>query len=348
MPQPAAYSATDRQRCAFCGYGIPTEPVRTPSGAVCCSEACSAAIEAGETPPDHPAVTWRTTGVAALDTLLPRGFPSNSFVLLSAVDGIRHRELGTELVWRTLARGEPAVVVALVDPAVAVVQQFLTLGWNVLPFLESGDLHIVDCFTSRLREKHQTPQHQVEWNAFLDRFLEDGATVVLEPSDLRAVEDALHDRLEAADMVGQGIVVIDSLNEVERQGHETGTEQFVKEVRGDVCSRKFVPIFASVTTNGGESFLKRSQYLFDGIVEMRHTESLVDGVRLKQLGVRKMDGALYHPDWVAYEQYAGGLRTFDPATDLGAVYGPLSSPSGHQMEAGGGRARGAPQSRQRR
>jgi KaiC/GvpD/RAD55 family RecA-like ATPase len=329
MPQPAALphaaAVSVTGRCAYCGYRIPVEPVRTSTGTACCSEHCRNAVEAGDQPySDRFAFKRRSTGVAALDALLPQGYPANSFVLLSGDQGLRHRELQAELVWRTLARGEPAVVVTFVDPAVAVVEQFLTLGWNVLPFLERGDLQIIDCFTSRLREDHQTPQHQVEWNAFLAGVLEDATTVVLEPSDLRSVEDALHARLEATDMIRRGIVVIDSLNEVEIQGQETETEQFVKEVRGDICSRKFVPIFASVTVSGGESFLDDSLYLFDGIVETRHTESLVDGVRLKQLSIGKMDGVLAHPDWVAYENGAGGFRTFDPVADLAAVYGPLS------------------------
>jgi len=326
MPHPAERPAAPQSACAFCGYRTSTAPVQTPSGASCCSEQCRTAYENDEQPfTEGVDYKWFSPGVSVLDSLLPQGIPANSFVLLAGVEGIRHRGLQTELVWRTLTREEPAIIVTFVDPAVAIVEHFLTFGWNVLPFLEAGDLHIIDCFTSRLRDEHQTPKHQAAWNEFLGRFLDGSVTVIEEPSNLRAMEDALHSRLEAAEMIGQGIVIIDSLNEVERQGQETETNQFIKEVRGDICSRKFVPIFASATTTERGRIEKENTYLFDGIVEMRRNESLIEGVRLKQLSVRKMDGVLYHPDWIAYENATGsGFQMFDPVADLTTVYGTLS------------------------
>jgi len=99
------------RQCEFCGYGIHDTPV-TPdpdSPHTFCSEGCCAAFEAGDTPfVGRHSYKRRFTGVSALDTLLPWGMPSNSFVLLSGAPGIRHRELQTELLWRTLTRGEPA------------------------------------------------------------------------------------------------------------------------------------------------------------------------------------------------------------------------------------------------
>lgn len=131
--------------------------------------------------------------------------------------------------------------------------------------------------------------------------------------------------------VFRGIVVVDSLNEVELQGHESETRQFVKEVRADVCDRRNVPIFTSVTTNESETLSIQNESLFDGIVEMRRNESAIDGVRLKQLSIRKMDGVLAHPDWVTYENTGDGFRIFDPGVDLTTVYGTISSAAGQQM-----------------
>jgi KaiC/GvpD/RAD55 family RecA-like ATPase len=263
-----------------------------------------------------------------LDSLLPHGIPSNSFVLLAGEEGIRHRGLQTELIWRTLTSGEPAIVMSFVDPPVAVVEHFLAFGWNVIPFLESGDLRIIDCFTSRLREDHQTPTHQVEWNEFLAGVVDDAVSQVRETSNFRKVEDTLHAQLEEMTMMGSGLVTIDSLNEAEAQGGEFDTKQFIKEVRGDICSRKFVPIFASTTRTEDGHLADQCDYLFDGIVEMRRTESLIDGVRLKQLCIRKLDGVLYRPHWVAYEQNgAAGFQSFDPATEFSTVYGTPTTPA---------------------
>lgn len=270
---------------------------------------------------------------------MPYGMPADSFVLLAGESGNRHRCLQTELLWRVLTRGEPAIVISYVDPPIAIVEHFLTFGWNVLPFLESGALRIIDCFTARLRDEHQTPDHQADWNAFLVDFLEASVSMVHDTGNLIAVEDTLHTELETKEMAGTGVVVIDSLNEVERQGHELEVEQFIKEVRGDVCSRKFVPIFASVTSSGNDRPTMDYTYLFDGIIEMRRTESHADGVRLKQLGIERMDGVRYRPHWVNYViDSPMGFRIFDPGAELPSVYGSPSAPrqpvpSTHQVDS---------------
>lgn len=318
----------DRRRCSFCGYDA-ANGVLGSDGAVFCTERCRDAADSDREPFDGRLGFKRfVPGVSALDDLLPSGLPANSFVLLAGQGGIRHRGLQTELVWRALERGEPAIVLSFVDPPIAVVEHFLAFDWNVLPHLESGDLQIVDCFTHRLREEHRTTDHQVEWNEYLDGFIEGSVATVRDPTNLRSVESNLHGALEDLDMHGTGLVVIDSLNEVELQGHELEMEQFVKEVRADVCNRKFVPIFASTTSTEDALYAREHSYLFDGIVDMRRSESVVEGVRLKQLSVRKMDGVVYQPHWAAYESAGrGGFRTFDPRTELGDVYRVAPPPS---------------------
>jgi len=319
----SAATSRSEQYCAFCGYGLPRAPVRDESGRSYCTDRCRDAHRAGTDPfVGRHGYKQVATGVPVLDALLPAGIPANSFVLLAGEGGIRHRGLQTELLWRTLTRGEPVIVITFVDPPVAIVEHFLTFGWNVLPFLQSGDLRILDCFTTRLREEHQTPEHQVDWNDHLTGFLDDVVTVLHDTTDFRSIEDGLHSLLEELTMRGEGMVVLDSLDEAEIQGHESEIDQFIKEIRGDVCSRRFVPIFTSTTAGETRRTTADLAYLFDGIIEMRRDDSLVPDVPLKQLSVRKMDGVLYHPDWVTYEQTGGGFRIFDPQSDLATVYGP--------------------------
>lgn len=288
-----------------------------------CSDHCREAHETGAEPfSNRYDFKHFMTGVSVLDSLLPYGVPTNSFVLLAGEEGIRHRGLQTELIWRTLTRGEPAIVLTFVDSPVAVVEHFLTFGWNVLPFLESNDLRIIDCFTSRLRDEHQEPKHQVDWNEHLRGLLDESVAMVRETTNFRAVEDHLHDLIEEIDMMGEGLVVIDSLNEARVQGHESRMDQFIKEIRGDICSRKFIPIFTSTTSDADTGVRDEYGYLFDGIVEMRGNESMIPGVRLKQLSIRKMDGVLYRPYWVTYENTVpGGFSAFDPHSELDTVYG---------------------------
>ena len=317
--------STTEQRCAFCGFVIPSTRVSGIDDHAFCSRRCHDAFARGEEPhAGRFGFKQFFTGVAALDDLLPWGMPANSFVVLAGREGIRHRGMQTELVWRTLTRGEPAIVITYVDPAVAIADHFLTYGWNVLPYLEGGDLHIIDCFSNRLREDHQSPSHQVAWNDHLDGFLDDSVTVISDTTNLRSVESALHATLERQEMVGAGVVVIDSLNEIELQSQETDTEQFIKEIRADVCNRNYVPIFASTTLSDAEDFAQRHAYLFDGIVDMRRDESLIPGARIKQLSVRKMDGVRYRPEWAAYDNAGRGFELYDPHADLEVFY-PTSS-----------------------
>ncbi len=320
---------SEPHRCAFCGYGLPEHPVDGTSGLCFCSERCRRAYENGDEPfANRFEFRQFFTGVSALDTLLPWGMPANSFVLLAGRGGIRHRGLQTELVWRALERGEPGVMISFVDPPLAVIEHFLSFGWNVLPHLESDDLHIIDCFTNRLREEHRSPDHQVAWNEYLQGFLDESVTVVRDTTDFRSIESTLHEQLRAKEMLGSGLVTLDSLNEVELQGHEFAAEGFLKEIRGDICTRNFVPIFASTTITEDEGFAEEHAYLFDGIVDMQRTEAVIPGLRLKELSIRKMDGTRYLPDWAAYEiSPRGGFRLFDPRTEINTIYGGRSGVS---------------------
>lgn len=234
---------------------------------------------------------------------------------------MRHRGLQTELLWRSLRRGESCAIVSFVDAPVAIVEQFLSFGWNVLPFLESGDLHIVDCFTNRLSEKHQVPEKQTDWNAYINTFLDDVVATVRDPTELREVERKLYDAVESFDEISAGIVVIDSINEASPKGREFRTEQFIEEIRAVICSRLFVPIFTSTTITKEAEFSRNKAYIFDGIIDMQHNERILPSVRLKQISIRKLDGVGYRPDWIAYEN-AGyrGFVAYDPHTEFNRVY----------------------------
>lgn len=76
------------------------------------------------------------TGVSGLDSQLPEGLPRNAFVLVTNSLGTRSETLSAELVWRTLGRNEPVIIVSFQESPVPIVQQLLTFEWNVIPYLE--------------------------------------------------------------------------------------------------------------------------------------------------------------------------------------------------------------------
>ncbi|WP_254831945.1 ATPase domain-containing protein [Haloglomus salinum] len=306
------------ERCAFCELPIPTDGVEVSHDGEtyrCCSAACRDALERVEFDPAAGGGHRRVrSGVAAFDSSLPQGFPRNAFVLLAGEAGSRDRAVHAELVWRALQRGEPVVVVSFKEPPGSVVQQFLTLEWNVLPFLESGQLHIVDCFTYRLSDRDQMFDRMDEWNAHLYDVATDATTTIRDPTDLWEVRNKVDNALEARDMVDEGLVLIDSLTELGTLVQPVQAYDFVKDLRADVSKGRFVPIFAGATIAGGhDGFPHDLGYVVDGIVEMRLNEEIIPDTLIKQARIRKLNGVLVIPEWHAYEYTSGlGMVTFDP------------------------------------
>jgi KaiC/GvpD/RAD55 family RecA-like ATPase len=305
-------------RCEFCQLPVPAEPVEVEVGGethVCCSTACAEALaDADGAVAEHHGHRRVRPGVAALDTSLPQGFPRNAFVLLAGEAGTRDRAVHAELVWRALQRGEPAVVVSFQEPPGSVVQQFLTLEWNVLPYLESGQLHIVDCFTYRLSDRDRMFDRMDDWNAHLYDVAADATTTIRDPSDLGEVRNKLDNALEARDMVDEGFVLIDSLTELGTLVQPVQAYDFVKDLRADVCKGRYVPVFAGATiAGGGEEFPHDLSYVVDGLVEMRLNEEIIPDTLIKEVRIRKLNGVLVIPEWHAYEYTSGlGMVTFDP------------------------------------
>lgn len=320
VPDAEIEAAPERadERCDFCGLPVPTEPVATAHEGNefrCCSQACMDALSRAGFDASAGAGHRRIRpGVAALDQSLPQGFPRNAFVLLAGEAGSRDRAVHAELVWRALQRGEPAVVVSFQEPPGSIVQQFLTLEWNVLPYLESGQLHIVDCFTYRLSDRDRMFDRMDDWNRHLYDAATDATTTTRDPSDLGEVRNKLDNALKAREMVGEGLVLIDSLTELGTLVQPVQAYDFVKDLRADVCKGRFVPVFAGATIAGGrEEFPHDLGYVTDGIVEMRLNEEIIPDTLIKQARIRKLNGVLVIPEWHAYEYTSGlGMVTFDP------------------------------------
>ncbi len=265
-----------------------------------------------------------STGVSALDDYLPQGLPRNSFVLLSGEGGTRDNAIETELVWRALRRGEPAIIISLTEPPISVIEQFLSLEWNVLPYLESGLLHVLDCFTYRVGDRDRMFSRMDEWNQFLHRVTMSVTTTVRDPSDTSELQNKLDNCLESLSMSDSGIVVIDSLTELGTLVQPVQAYDFVKDIRADVCKGRFVTVFAGATFAGEDDVFPHDMgYVIDGLIDLQLNGSLVDDVLIKRIRIRKMNGVLTIPEWVAYEYTGGdGLVTFDPIEEIEAAKEP--------------------------
>ncbi len=321
MPEPPDGVTAD-SRCDFCQSPIPGAPVvveREEADYRFCTEACRDAMESA----DRVFTSFRghrqfDPGVAALGSKLPQGLLRNSFVLVSSQPGTREATLLAELAWRALQRGEPAVVVSFNQPPVAVVERFLGLGWNVLPYLESGQLHLIDCFTYRVGDRDRMLSRMNDWNSHLWDVAKPATTAVRDPTNIGELENRLDDSLEALDMADRGLVVIDTLTEFGSLVQPVRAYDFVKDLRAEVCKGRFVPVFAGATYAGEkEQFPHDLEYLFDGIVDLELNPKIVEDALIKRARVRKMAGVLSYPEWTAYEFTGGeGLVLFDPKAEI--------------------------------
>ncbi|MFD1563497.1 ATPase domain-containing protein [Haloarchaeobius amylolyticus] len=298
--------------CDHCHYPIPSEPVASDDGRYC-SVACREADD-NATLPDPQAYKRVVTGVEPIDSLVPNGIPADSFVLLSGDEGTRRAELGIELVWRALERGEPAVVVSLANPPTATLERFYQNGWNVLPALENDRLRLIDCYTHRLDDRDEFSAQRTEWPTFLGEAVADAIVEVRDPSDRREVTHSLAGALDDLEMSETGLVTIDSLDELERVFQDRQVHDFVEEIRATVCKARFVPIVAAASTADADDS-PESEYVFDGIVDLRLTEQHAPNTRLKQLAIRKLIGAQFLPQWIQYDyEPARGLVASSPDT----------------------------------
>jgi KaiC/GvpD/RAD55 family RecA-like ATPase len=328
--EPSAKDETDEQtpteesisRCDYCRLPVSAHAVTLDHDGVTyefCSATCRDAVESADRVfTEYHGFRRLKTGVAPLDASLPQGLPRNSFVLLTDLAGTRTEAILAELVWRALQRGEPVVYMSFLEPPVSVVQEFVTLEWNVLPSLESGDLQILDCFTYRVDDRDRMYERMNAWNAHLWDVTEGATTTVRDPTDVGQLQNRLDSALEAVAGQEQGIVVIDSLTELGSLVQPVQAYRFVKDVRADVCKGRFVPVFAGSTVSGeSEEFPHDLGYMVDGLIEMRLNEDIVEDALVKQLRVRKMSGVLTFPEWDVYEYAAGqGIVTFDPVEQL--------------------------------
>jgi len=309
-------------RCDYCRLPIPRRTVTVDHDGQeykFCSESCrDAQADHDQVFTEYHGFRRFQPGVSALDASLPQGIPRNSFVMLTDLAGTRNEAVHAELVWRALQRGEQVIVMTFLEPPVSFIQTFVTLEWNILPYLEENLLHIVDCFTYRVSDRDRMFDRMNSWNRHLSAVAADACTHVRDPSEIGELESRLDSALEAHDMQDEGIVVIDSLTEFGTHVQPIQAYNFVKDVRADVCKGRFVPIFAGATVTSEENtFPHDLEYMVDGIIEMRINPEIVEDALVKQIRVRKMSGVLTYPEWSVYEYTSGqGIVTFDPIEEM--------------------------------
>jgi KaiC/GvpD/RAD55 family RecA-like ATPase/YHS domain-containing protein len=311
------------RKCDYCRLVIPETPVTAEYDGVTyrfCSEPCrETLLEEDRVFTEYHGGRRFDPGVSALQAGLPQGVPRNSFVLISGEPGTRDEALYGELVWRALERGDPAVVVTFLDTPVSVVQEFVALGWNVLPYLASGQLRVLDCFSYRLDDPEEMVDSMGDWNRHLHRVADGSTTAVRDPSNPQGVLNTLRRCIDAVvdEDAAEGVVAIDSLTEFGSLVQPVQAYDFVKDLRAAVAKARDVPVFAGASRIDGDSgFPHDLGYIADGVIDLALSDDVVDDALVKRIRVRKMTGVRSIRRWATYEFTAGrGLVAAEPAAD---------------------------------
>jgi KaiC/GvpD/RAD55 family RecA-like ATPase len=94
-----------------------------------------------------------STGIPALDPLIEGGFPAGKSYLITGEPGTGKSIFCMRFLLRGLAEGEKGVYVAVDEKPADVVEQALSLGWDLSPYIEKKQLLILDAspyFTARM------------------------------------------------------------------------------------------------------------------------------------------------------------------------------------------------------
>ncbi|PSP65984.1 recombinase RecA [Halobacteriales archaeon QS_1_69_70] len=315
-------SREDR-KCDYCRLPIPEAPVTADHEGVTyhfCSAPCRETLLAEDRVfTEYHGGRRFDPGVSALRAGLPQGMPRNAVVLVSGQPGTRTEALHAEVVWRALQRGEPAVLVAFLDTPVSVVQEFVALGWNVLPYLASGQLRLLDCFSYRLDDPEGMTESMSDWNRHLHRVAAGSTTNIRDPSNPQAVLNGVEGCVDAATDVDaeEGVVVIDSLTEFGSLVQPVQGYDFVKDLRAAVAKSRGVPVFAGASRiDSGDAFPHDLGYIADGVIDLALSDDVVEDALMKRIRVRKMTGVFAIRRWVTYEFAEGrGLVATDSGDD---------------------------------
>ena len=240
------------------------------------------------------------TGIEAIDKILPHGVPRNNLTILAGELGTGKSVLMLELLYSVLKRAkEPCIFVNFEGPPIALEQDMESFGWDITPYLKSGQFRFLDCFSFRM-EPSDTPGY---------------AHYVKDPKDLRSVTSALFNMMEEMKMMGRGAVFVDSLTEMFTLVQEERPLVYhmldgVKSWRAKGPKERLVPFFCSHHTplRAYADLDDLLFYVVDGIIDVRFNPGFADrGLLVKQFRIRKMKGSPHETYWVTFSINQKGI-----------------------------------------
>lgn len=229
--------------------------------------------------------------------ILPHGIPRNNLVILAGEGGSGKSVIITHIVKDALSSGEPVVYVTVDDDPQTVLMQLESFGVDTNKVCSDKQLILVDGFSYILKttKPHFCVEEEVQ---------------VEEPDKFLSILTRV---VEKHGLSENGLLVIDSLNDLFIQMDPTRLILFIKSLRAIFAKSRSILTIATLhtSTESFKEYLASIEHLVDGILETSNIHpQLAQAIPIfvRQITVRKMKGVDSKQGYVLYGIDHEGLK----------------------------------------
>lgn len=238
-------------------------------------------------------------GISVLDYGFTAGIPLGSLILFSGPPGVGKSVFLYTTIKSFLTRGSKVLLVCFDDDPRGVMTALKRLGVDIERYIKDNSIGIIDGFYHPLRGSIQQGE---------------GVLAVVNPSDLNEVIEKIKLSIEKMGLKdGNGILAIDSLNELIMRNDVISVIDFVKALRAEA---KYRDILILSTLHLGminvENLIFALEYVSDAVVEFGLDPNLEQlGIPLRRLRVKKARGVPHSLQWIPYTITDEGISLVD-------------------------------------
>jgi len=227
-----------------------------------------------------------------LGSAFSEGIPRGSLVVFAGVPGVGKSVFIYNIVASLLKEGEKVVYTLFDEDPLNLASQLKLFNVNVDQFLEKETLILIDVFGASIPE------------------LESGLKIAATLTSIDPMEcfRTIHRVIKEKGIKNQGLLVIDSLNEVILRYQPGIILDFIRNIRRLVKAYGLVCI-ATLHTGipGLEQIYATIEYVSDCYVEFSFDPQLEElGIPLRRFRVKKLKGASHSLQWIPYTILRGG------------------------------------------
>jgi len=231
--------------------------------------------------------------------VLPEGIRRNSLIIIAGEGGSGKSALLANIAKSVIQKNEPLLYLGLDDDPATIVDQFSSFNVDVQEAFKKGRFGIIDGFSYLIKGKKGKAHPMV-----VDE---------INPGDLDSLVYSLLKHVDAFNMNGRGMVMIDSLNEIMITLDPTRIIEFVKTIRANIAKHRGVVTIATLHTSTEDflSYLLSIEHLVDGIIELQTLKDKNLGelqIPLRQMLVRKMKGVPHRAVWTLFTIDKEGVK----------------------------------------